>query len=341
MKATMLRAALGLGLVLSASGCDARSRADAEPARETLPLLDEKRQFFPLPPRASLGLDTRRVALGRKLFDDPILSGDQTVSCVSCHLRDKGLSNGTQVATTPTRAAGKVNVPTLYNVVYNYYLNWNGQFQSLEDQLDALIEKPGAMGASWKVLVPRLKAHPEYDLAFRDAYPGEGVTAKTLPNALIEYMKSLTTPNSKFDRSEMGDKSALNREEHEGYLLFKSYGCSACHQGRNVGGNMLQTFGVMGNYFAEERGGVETLEDLGHFNVTSDPEDRYKFRVPSLRNVELTAPYFHDGRAATLDEAVRLMGKYQLGRPIEPAERTLLVAFLKTLTGDMNDEALK
>lgn len=329
-------------LVALFSGCNSRPKGRAGATHDVQ--MEEKQAFSPLPPRGSLGLDGRRVALGRKLFDDVILSGDETVSCVSCHLREKGLSNGARFAALPTRSVGTLNVPSLYNIAYNFRYNWDGRFSTLESQLDALIEKKAVMASSWAQVVERLRGHREYGPGFRQAYE-DGVTAENVRGALIAYMTSLTTPGSRFDRWLEGDEKALSEEERKGYRLFNSYGCSSCHQGRNIGGNMLQQFGIIqegiiADYF-RSRGGEVGPTDRGHGNFTGQREDDFFFRVPSLRNVAETAPYFHDGGAATLEDAIRVMGRVQLGREFEAWELGLLAAFLKTLTGDLQDEALR
>jgi cytochrome c peroxidase len=154
----------------------------------------------------------------------------------------------------------------------------------------------------------------------------------------VEFERSLITPNSRFDRYLLGDESAITAEEKAGYALFKSYGCVACHQGRNVGGNMFQIFGVMDDYFAN-RGHI-TDADYGRFNVTGREEDRFHFRVPSLRNVALTAPYFHDGTAESLDQAVMVMARYQLGVTMPAEDVGLIVKFLGTLTGEYKGQPL-
>lgn len=292
--------------------------------------------FSPLPPREPL--DAHKVALGRKLFDDVALSEDRSVACVTCHLRDFGYSNGLPRASLPTRELGEVNVPTVLNVSYNYRYNWDGRFETIEALIHAIIKKSSVMRSSWEVIVPRLSADATYRAAFSAAYP-EGIQPASITNALVTYIRSLTTPGARFDRWLSGDKNALSDEEHAGYLLFRSYGCSSCHQGRNLGGNLIQRFGIMNDYFADR--GYPTPADRGLARVTEDPQDEHFFRVPSLRNVERTAPYFHDGTAATLDDAVRVMGRYQLGRELSELERSRLVAFLKTLTGDLDDGALK
>jgi cytochrome c peroxidase len=171
------------------------------------------------------------------------------------------------------------------------------------------------MGIEWSALIRKLQQVPEYVRVFNKIY-GDGLTKANVQDAIATYEQSLYTPNSRFDRFLRGDKQALTPAEYTGYQLFKAYGCISCHQGMNVGGNMLQRFGVLGDYFSE-RGNI-TPADLGRFNVTEDPADRFVFRVPSLRNVVLTAPYFHDGTAKTLEEAIALFRTNRSNRSIPP-----------------------
>jgi cytochrome c peroxidase len=331
-----------LCLLAALCSCDSRPAGPTGHARKGA--AEEKLVFVPLPPRESLGLDLRKVALGRALFDDKRLSGDGTVACSSCHLRERSLSNGLPSAELATRVRGTVNVPTLYNVVYNYRFNWDGRYLTLDSQLDELIQKPNVMRSSWPQVVERLAADPACVARFSEVFPGK-ITGASVRASLIEYMSSLTTPGARFDRWLAGDEKALSDLERRGYRLFNSYGCSSCHQGRNIGGNMLQEFGIIQegiiqDYF-RSRGKDVAPSDRGHGNYTGRSEDNFYFRVPSLRNVALTAPYFHDGGAATLDEAVQVMGKVQLGRDFDAEEVSLLVGFLLTLTGELDDEALR
>jgi cytochrome c peroxidase len=193
------------------------------------------------------------------------------------------------------------------------------------------------MGSAWTEVVTKLKKCPDYVQSFRQIY-AEDINVDHIKNAIAEFERSLATPNSRFDRYLRHEPNALSAREKEGYLLFKSLGCASCHQGVNVGGNMYQKLGVMRPYFTD-RGNI-TEADRGRFNVTKDPQDMYMFKVPSLRNVDLTAPYFHDGTATTLSDAVRVMGKYQLGRELSDDEVKLIVEFLKTLTGEFGGKPL-
>lgn len=335
--ALVLLSLAGLSLA-GLTGCRERSQERVSVSRASLG--GEKQAFVPLPPRAAVKLDPARVALGRRLFDDPSLSGDRTVACSSCHLHEQALTNAERVAALATRPAGALNVPSLYNVTYSFRYNWDGRFLSLEAQLDALIEKPAVMASSWAKAASQLREQPGYVSLFSASF-ADGLTPLNVRTALIDYMTSLTTPGSRFDRWLEGDERALDERERRGYRLFNSFGCSSCHQGRNIGGNMLQQFGIIeegiiDDYF-KSRGRAAGPTDRGYGNVTGQREDDYYFRVPSLRNVALTAPYFHDGGAPTLDEAVRVMGRVQLGREFEASEVEALVAFLSTLTGEVDD----
>jgi cytochrome c peroxidase len=193
------------------------------------------------------------------------------------------------------------------------------------------------MDSNWPEIVNKLKLSPEYQAAFAELYV-QGIHSATIKDAIATFERSLSTPNSRFDRFLRGDGQVLSAEEREGYRLFKSYGCASCHQGVDVGGNMFQRFGVMGDYFADR--GKPTKADLGRFNVTGNQDDRHLFKVPGLRNVALTAPYFHDGSATGLEEAVSVMAKYQLGRQLSSEERQRIVSFLKTLSGEYKGKAL-
>jgi len=223
---------------------------------------------------------------------------------------------------------------SVLNAGFNFVQFWDGRAQTLEDQVGGPVTHPKEMASTWASVVQKLGADKSYTTAFSEVFP-DGVTEANVRTAVSAFERTLVTVDSRFDRWLGGDKSALNGDEMAGYERFKTAGCIACHQGQNVGGNMFQRFGVMGDYFADR--GNPTEADLGRFNVTKSEADRHVFRVPSLRNVELTAPYFHDGSAATLPDAVRVMARYQLGRPLSEIEIGQIVSFLKTLTGTIPD----
>lgn len=313
-------AALGLAAFAHGAALQAQVRSDLELRREPI---------RPIP--IEVPVDLRKVGLGRKLFQDPILSADGSVSCASCHALATGGVDHLRKPVGLHQSAGRVNTPTVYNSVFNFRQFWDGRAETLEDQVDGPVLGKAEMGSTWAEALARLRAVPAYSTAFGDIYP-DGVSSDNVKNAIAEFERSLITPNSRFDRYLRGDSAILSPEEIAGYRKFKAYGCVSCHQGVNVGGNMFQRMGVMGDYFAD-RGHV-TEADFGRFNVTGDEADRYTFKVPSLRNVALTAPYFHDGSAQTLDQAVTIMARYQLGRELPQQDRAQLVAFLRTLTGE-------
>jgi cytochrome c peroxidase len=279
-------------------------------------------------------LDPKRVALGERLFSDQRLSADRQRSCASCHPFDNGGVDGKPRAFTADGKPRLRNTPTIFNVGFNFILNWDGGASSLEDHAGKLLASP-VMNASWPELLARLRDDAEYPASFRAAY-ADGLTQANVLNALATFERSLATPNARFDRHLRGDAAALNAEEQRGYALFKAYGCVACHQGINVGGNLFQKFGV----FASPGPPAEAEPDLGRYRLTGAERDRGVFRVPSLRNVALTAPYFHDGRAPTLEVAVDTMARVQLGRELAPPDLQAIVRFLGTLSGEFRGQPL-
>lgn len=285
----------------------------------------------PIPQR--IELDPRKVALGERLFRDPRLSRDGRISCATCHDLSKGGTDRLPRSIGVGGRTGDVNAPTVFNSGLNFKQFWDGRADTLEAQIDGPIHNPKEMASSWPAIIATLTPDPAYAAQFTSLYRSD-IKPDLVRDAIATFERSLITPNSRFDKFLRGDRTAITETEKAGYLLFKDLGCVACHQGRNVGGNMFQTFGVMADYFAD-RGG-ETPADQGRFNVTRREDDRHKFKVPSLRNIDRTAPYFHDGSAKTLEQAVSVMAKYQLGRTLSAAEVNLIVTFLHTLTGEYN-----
>ena len=283
----------------------------------------------PLP--ATLRQDPARAELGRRLFNDVRLSANSRVSCASCHDLGKGGIDGRARSVGFTGKLTAVNAPTVFNAALNFKQFWNGRADSLEAQIDLVIQNPVEMGSKWADVVVKVSQDAHYKQAFAAAYK-DGVTKANIQNAIATFERTLITPNSRFDKYLRGDRNAISEEEKAGYAKFKQYGCVACHQGVNVGGNMFQKFGVMGNYF--EKRGMSAEADLGRYLVTREEGDKHVFKVPSLRNVALTAPYFHDATAKTLEDAVDVMFKYQLGRVGSKEDKEAIIQFLKTLTGE-------
>lgn len=276
-------------------------------------------------------LDEKKVNLGRELFHDTLLSADRTISCASCHDLKHGGADGKKRSMGVGGAQGEISAPTVYNSGLNFKQFWDGRANTLEEQVGGPLLNPNEMASDWKTVIDRLKSSPSYSRKFAVSYAAE-ISEENIRNAIATFERSLNTPNCRFDQFLRGDLTAITHEELEGYKTFKQVGCISCHQGVAVGGNMFQPFGVMGNYF-RDRGNV-TKADFGRFNATAIEADRFMFKVPSLRNVALAAPYFHDGSAKTLEEAVSVMSRYQLGTPLNAQQIGLVVKFLNTLTGD-------
>lgn len=293
--------------VVAGGAALAQAQASREPLRP-----------LPLASRA----DPARANLGKLLFVDSRLSADRRNSCATCHDLGRGGADGLKVAHPRGGKAGLFNTPSIYNSVYNARTSWIGKPVTV----DTLPEHVGA--GSWSVLVAALAQDEAMNERFRNVYAAD-LDAATARDALQHYLRTLVTP-SRFDRFLRGDSAAITPEEKAGYARFKSYGCVACHQGVNVGGNMFARLGVM----EPVPGLPERPGGLGRFQVTGREADRQVYRVPSLRNVALTAPYLHDGSVATLSEVVDLMFRHQLGRNAPPEDKALIVRFLQTLSGE-------
>lgn len=306
----------------------ATGEPDEMPARS---LLHESPALFPLPNAVSL--PPEKVALGEQLFHDPRLSRDGSIACASCHDLAKGGTDQAYRSKGINGAMGTLNTPTVFNSGFNFRQFWDGRAASLEDQIDGPVQHPGEMGSAWPDVVARLAHDDRYRASFRSLYPGQGLTRDSIKDAIATYERSLVTPNSRFDRYLAGDRAALAPDEARGYRLFVDNGCVACHQGVALGGNLYQTLGIVGNYFEDHAGEAESR--AAHFGVPAHDHTKHPHRVkvPSLRNIALTAPYFHDGSARTLEDAVRIMGEYQLGRTLSDQDIRMLTAFLRTLTG--------
>lgn len=288
-------------------------------------------------PDSITGLDPKKISLGNTLFHDPTLSQDNTISCANCHHLEQGGVDGKKFSIGFKGRPSGVNAPTVYNSVFNFRQFWNGRAATLTEQVAGPIHNPLEMGSNWAEVITKLKQNSAYVTTFSGIY-NNGITAENIADAIATFVSSLITPNSRFDKYLKGDTKAITKYELSGYASFTSYGCIACHQGINVGGNMYEKLGIMRDYFAD-RGNI-TEADKGRYAVTNNPDDLYMFKVPGLRNVALTAPYFHDGTAQTLEQAVITMGRYQLGISLPPEDVSRIVAFLRTLTGEYNGNPL-
>jgi len=279
----------------------------------------------------ALAFDPRKAELGRRLFHDKRLSRDDSVACASCHDLKLAGVDGVPVAVGIGGQNGTVNSPTVLNSAFNFRQFWDGRAATLEEQAEGPVHNPIEMASSWSEVIGKLSRDAGYVRDFRAVWP-DGIQAAHIQSAIAEFERSLVTPDSPFDRYLKGEVQALGAEARKGWDLFRNLGCIACHQGVNVGGNMYANLGVMGDFFAE-RGKPLVKSDLGRFNVTGRAEDKHMFKVPSLRNIARTAPYFHDGSLETLDKAVDTMARYQLGVELSAADRKALVAFLQSLNG--------
>jgi len=276
-------------------------------------------------------LNQQKVSLGRQLFFEPKLSSNNTISCSSCHDLSLGGVDHLQHAVGINGTIGNINTPTVFNSGFNFRQFWNGRAATLEAQVAGPIHNPIEMGSKWDEVIQKLNASPDYTSQFEALY-SDGITSDNIADAVATFERSLYTPNSRFDQYLRGNTNALTTDEREGYSLFKAFGCSSCHQGINVGGNMYQRMGIVRDYFVDRGNVIEA--DLGRFLITGNEKDRYVFKVPSLRLAALTSPYFHDGSTPTLGAAVGIMAYYQLGRSISNEQIQLLVEFLKTLPGE-------
>jgi cytochrome c peroxidase len=290
----------------------------------------------PLP--AEHGQDPGKVALGNKIYHDKRLSGDDTISCATCHGLDKGGTDRLRFSKGIDDAVGDINAPTVFNAGYQVKQFWDGRAADLEEQADGPVNNPIEMGANWPDVIAKLEKDEEFVREFKSIYP-DGLKKEHFLDAIATFERSLITPNSKFDRYLMGNDAALSADEREGYAKFKEHGCATCHVGKILGGRSFEKMGREADYF-EDRGDVGK-PDYGRFNVTANEKDRFKLKVPTLRNIALTAPYFHDGTRNDLHEVVRIMSEYQSGIEASDRDVDLMVKFLMTLTGEYDGKLLQ
>ncbi len=281
--------------------------------------------------------EPNKIAAGKALFNAPLFSSNNTISCNSCHILNRGGTDNLPTYVGINKQPGTLNTPTVLNASLNFRQFWNGRAKSLADVVEDHLLDPTVFDNNWNVVIQRIKEKPKLVALFKDAYQGE-INENTIKDALSVYQHTLLTPNSALDRFRV-DKAAMSPDALKGYQLFKNYGCRTCHQGPGVGGNLYQKLGIYKDYFATKS--KITKADLGLYNITGKEEDKYVFKVPSLRNVTLTAPYLHDGSAATLEEVIQIMGIYQVGQPIQPFDVPYIIKFLQSLSGKLpSDEPL-
>ncbi len=267
------------------------------------------------------------VELGKKLYFDPRLSKSGFISCNSCHNLSMGGTDNLKTSIGHNWHQGPINAPTVLNSSLNIAQFWDGRAADLKAQAGGPIANPGEMAFTHELALDVLASIPVYVTEFKQVFGSKEISIDYVTQAIAEFEKTLVTPNSRFDQWLLGDKNAITKDELAGYQLFKETGCAGCHNGPAVGGNSYQKMGLVENYKANSPA-------KGRIDVTGNKDDAFKFKVPTLRNVELTYPYFHDGEAATLTEAVDTMARVQLGTKLSSDENAQIVAFLKTLTGE-------
>jgi len=286
----------------------------------------------------AIDVDSDKAALGFKLYYDTRLSKDGTISCASCHILEKGGVSNPAYRTSEgiNGQFGGVNAPTVYNAYFNVQQFWNGRAANLAEQAAGPPVNPVEMGDwSWDDIVNGLRKDKALVREFDNLYPGEGLTASTVCNAIAEFEKTLITPNAPFDRYLKGDSAAVTELEKEGYELFKQNKCATCHAGQAIGGLDFAYLGIHNDYFADRDSSISCgADDRGLASFTGNASDEFKFKTPTLRNVALTAPYFHDGSQATLEDAVKAMFKYESGTSYFDSDIESIVAFLNSLTGE-------
>ena len=302
-------------------------------------LIDEALSYCrPIPIKFNSAKETiktqAKISLGKKLFFEPRLSLDGQQSCNSCHqLSTYGVNRSAQ-----SRGHGvypiRRNVPTVFNSSLHLAQNWDGRISSLENQAMELILTPGvSLVEGQSTILKRIQSIPDYQKAFEQAFPernGE-ISLKNIGQAIASFERTLLTP-APFDSFLRGEASALSNKQKEGLRLVMNYGCIACHGGPSFGGGMFQKFGLLQPY--------SNTQDMGRYHITKQEEDKFVFKVPSLRNIAKTAPYFHDGKTISLKDAIKTMDKYQLGQNLSPETIEKIGAFLESLTGKIPESVL-
>ena len=290
----------------------------------------------------SLATDIRKVTLGRKMYNEARVSLDGTLSCATCHVIDQGGadSRGTRTSEGIYGQFGGINAPTVLNAAFNVEQFWNGRAHTLADQAAGPPVNPVEMGdQTWEQICERLSQDASLVAEFQSIYP-EGITQATVTDAIAEYEKTLITPNDRLDQMLKGDENALTEEEKKGLAAFMDNSCAVCHVGKTLGGQSFETLGIYEDYYAaREQSNPDIVyndDDKGLAGFTGDTADLHRFKVPGLRNISKTSPYFHDGTQATIEDAVRAMFRFELGVKEAPeSDVASISAFLRTLDGEI------
>lgn len=283
---------------------------------------------------------SEKIQLGKALYFDKRLSKDGTISCNSCH---NVMGSGTDNKQFSSGVGGKKggrNSPTVWNAAFMSVQFWDGRAKSLEEQAKGPMTNPVEMAMeNHDAVVKRIKSSPEYVRDFEKVFGKDSVNIDNIVKAIAAYERTLITPNSAFDKFIKGDQNAMSAAAQRGMAKVQEVGCMACHMGPNFAGPQLpegqgfyQKFPTFADNEYEKK--YKFTQDLGRYDVTKSDSDKHMFRVPTWRNVALTAPYFHNGSVKTLDEAVRVMAKTQLNKDLKKDEVSDIVAFLKSLTGE-------
>ncbi len=290
--------------------------------------INQNQMITPIPD--SIPYNKEKAILGKQLYMDTTLSADGKVSCNTCHdTKTFGVDN--QVFSTGINGVMDTpfNSPTTFNAAFNFVQFWNGRAKDLADQARSPFTNPQEMGLNDEAEVIKIiEQNPDYKAKFNKIY-GE-INMDNITDAIAEFEKTLITPNAPFDRYQKGDENAISEAAKRGWNAFKTNGCVACHQGQNIGGTMYQKIGIFEPY--------PNQENLGRYEITKVESDKMVFKVPSLRNVAKTAPYYHDGSIPTLDACVQFMAYYQLGKFLDQQTVEDIVAFLESLTGEYNEQ---
>jgi len=298
----------------------------------------------PLPTTAPAPADNpttpEKIALGKLLYHDPRLSSTGTVSCSSCHNTQLGGEDNRSGSMGVFGQVGGRSAPTVWNAAFNQVQFWDGRAPSLEAQAAGPVTNPIEMGMkSWDEVVARLKAIPGYQAAFSKAFGDEAISKETATKAIAAYERTLITPNSAYDKYLGGNKAALSPQQVKGLEKATALGCFGCHSGPALNGaGTFQKFPLLSAGILDAQ--YHFTKDLGLAEVTKKDADKHFWKVPTLRNIALTAPYFHNGSVKTLDAAVKVMAKVQIGVDITDAEAADIVAFLNALTGEFPQQAL-
>ncbi|SFX09832.1 cytochrome-c peroxidase [Marinospirillum alkaliphilum] len=293
----------------------------------SLPLSAEMITPVPQPPK----IDPAILQLGQQLFHDTRLSRDGDISCASCHDLSRNGADQQPLSRGTDGALGKLRSPSVYNAALNAFQFWDGRARTLEEQVDGPLHDPVEMASNWPDVMARLQQDQQLVASFSAIYPA-GLTPETLRSALADFQRSLLTTNAPFDRWLQGDADAITAQQQHGFRLFRDYGCISCHQGANVGGNLFARMGSLENYFALKGDAIQTT-DLGRYNVTGRESHRHVFKVPGLRTAALNSHFFHDGSVDNLEEAIRVMARFQLGRQLTDDEVVAMADFIQSLTG--------